>query len=99
MSCRDARVPTTRGFEAGRPHVDAAKPPRSTTEHQIASQRRTVLHSARTGQVPGRRLCKHRSVDQETLDFYATPGRFTTLDDDSLCSADIQEVVRVVQGL
>jgi len=38
-------------------------------------------------------------VDQETLDFYATPGRFTTLDDSEFSSGDIREVVDVVQGL
>jgi Transglutaminase-like superfamily len=38
-------------------------------------------------------------VDQETLDFYATPGRFTILEDRELGSGDIREVVDVVQGL
>jgi hypothetical protein len=37
-------------------------------------------------------------VDQ-TLDFYATPGRFTTLEDVDFSSDDAREVVRVVQGL
>ena len=35
----------------------------------------------------------------QTFDFYATPGRFTTLADDDFASSDIHEVVRVVQGL
>ncbi len=38
-------------------------------------------------------------MDQETLDFYATPGRFTALDDGELRAGDIREVVDVVQGL
>ncbi len=38
-------------------------------------------------------------MDQETFDFYATPGRFTALDDSDLCSGDLREVVDVVQGL
>ena len=38
-------------------------------------------------------------MDQETLDFYATPGRFTVIDDKDFSSDDIREVVRVVQGL
>ena len=38
-------------------------------------------------------------MDQEALDFYATPGRFTRLDDSEFSSSDIREVVEVVQGL
>ena len=38
-------------------------------------------------------------VDQGTLDFYATPGRFTTLGDGDFSSGAIAEVVEVVQGL
>jgi hypothetical protein len=38
-------------------------------------------------------------VDQQSLEFYATPGRFTVLDDDDFLSADVREVVEVVQGL
>src|SRR5437763_15460164 len=37
-------------------------------------------------------------VDQ-TLDFYATPGRFTVLEDCDFSSDDVREVVGVVQGL
>jgi hypothetical protein len=37
-------------------------------------------------------------VDQ-TLDFYATPGRFTVLEDSDFSSDDVREVVGVVQGL
>jgi hypothetical protein len=35
---------------------------------------------------------QHRCVDQEALDFYATPGRFTRLDDSEFSSGDIREV-------
>ena len=38
-------------------------------------------------------------MDQEVLDFYATPGRFTTLDSSDFSSDDVREVVEVVQGL
>lgn len=40
-------------------------------------------------------------MNAESLEFYATPGRFTTLSGDqlALASADIGEVVDVVQGL
>jgi hypothetical protein len=38
-------------------------------------------------------------MDQETLHFYATPGRFTTLEDGCFSSSDIRTVVEVVQGL
>jgi hypothetical protein len=38
-------------------------------------------------------------VEPEVLDFYATPGRFTTLADDDFSSDDICKVVEVVQGL
>jgi hypothetical protein len=38
-------------------------------------------------------------VDRELLDFYATPGRFTALDEPALASGNIEEVVGVVQGL
>lgn len=33
------------------------------------------------------------------LDFYATPGRFTRLDESEFSSADLREIVDVVQGL
>ena len=38
-------------------------------------------------------------MDHETLDYYATPGRFTILDDGEFSSDDVREVVGVVQGL
>ena len=38
-------------------------------------------------------------MDQETLDFYASPGRFTALEDGDISSGDIAEVVGVVHGL
>jgi Transglutaminase-like superfamily len=38
-------------------------------------------------------------VDPETLEFYATPGRFTRLEDAEFSSRDVHEVVKVVQGL
>jgi hypothetical protein len=38
-------------------------------------------------------------VDQNVLDFYATAGRFTTLEDGEFSSSDVREVVEVVQGL
>ena len=38
-------------------------------------------------------------MGREVLDFYATPGRFTTLGDGEFSSGDIREVVSVVQGL
>ena len=38
-------------------------------------------------------------MQQEAIDFYATPGRFTRLDDGDRGSRDIGEVVEMVQGL
>jgi hypothetical protein len=38
-------------------------------------------------------------MDRETLDFYATPGRFTILEDGDFSSGDVRKVVEVVQGL
>jgi len=38
-------------------------------------------------------------VNQAALEFYATPGRFTTLAEGEWSSGDIREVVEVVQGL
>jgi hypothetical protein len=38
-------------------------------------------------------------VDEDILEFYASPGRFTLLEDGDFSSADIREVVEVVQGL
>lgn len=38
-------------------------------------------------------------MDQETLDFYAAPGRFTKLGDIEFSSSDIHKVVDIVQGL
>ena len=38
-------------------------------------------------------------MDRELLDFYASPGRFTTLDEPALALSSIDEVVAVVQGL
>jgi Transglutaminase-like superfamily len=38
-------------------------------------------------------------VNQEALEFYATPGRFTTLENGDFSSGDIRKVVEVVQGL
>jgi hypothetical protein len=38
-------------------------------------------------------------VDQATLEFYATPGRFTVLTDGEFSADDVREVVEVVQGL
>jgi hypothetical protein len=46
-----------------------------------------------------RRACHPGDVDREILDFYATPGRFTVVDDGEVSSRDIREVVGVVQGL
>lgn len=40
-----------------------------------------------------------RSVNQQALDFYATPGPFTTLTGPAFMLSDIREVVAVVQGL
>jgi hypothetical protein len=42
---------------------------------------------------------EHWFVDRDVLDFYATPGRFTLLEDGDFSSADVREVVEVVQGL
>jgi hypothetical protein len=42
---------------------------------------------------------EHECVDQQTRDFYATPGRFTVLEDGDFSSANVHEVVEVVQGL
>jgi hypothetical protein len=39
------------------------------------------------------------AVDQAALDYYATPGRFTTLGDCEFSSDDVRDVVDVVQGL
>lgn len=44
-------------------------------------------------------LWEHQCVDGQILDFYATPGRFTSLDDGDFSSTDIRRVVEVVQGL
>jgi hypothetical protein len=38
-------------------------------------------------------------VDQATLDFYATPGRFTMVGNCGFSSSDVHRVVEVVQGL
>jgi Transglutaminase-like superfamily len=38
-------------------------------------------------------------MSEDVLDFYATPGRFTTLDDGDVGSPDIERVVEIVQGL
>jgi hypothetical protein len=38
-------------------------------------------------------------VDQATLEFYATPGRFTMLGEYELSTRDVREVVDIVQGL
>ena len=38
-------------------------------------------------------------MNQETLAYYAAPGRFTTLEDGDYSSDDVREVVEVVQGL
>lgn len=38
-------------------------------------------------------------MDKEILDFYATPGRFTMLEDGEFSSSDVRKVVEVVQGL
>ena len=40
-----------------------------------------------------------RDETQQALEFYATPGRFTTLGPDAFASDDINRVVEVVQGL
>jgi hypothetical protein len=40
-----------------------------------------------------------RDETQHALEFYATPGRFTTLGPDAFASGDINRVVEVVQGL
>lgn len=40
-----------------------------------------------------------RAVTQDALEFYATPGRFTTLGRGEFASGDIDRVVEVVQGL
>ena len=38
-------------------------------------------------------------MNREALNFYATPGRFTTLADGEFASGDVREVVDVVQGV
>ena len=38
-------------------------------------------------------------MDQGPLEFYATPGRFTILEDGDFASSDVREVVAVVQGV
>jgi hypothetical protein len=38
-------------------------------------------------------------VDQAVLDYYATPGRFTTIEDCDVASGDVRHVVELVQGL
>lgn len=45
------------------------------------------------------RLCEHWPVNLEALDYYAAPGRFTTVDDAEQPGGDIGEVVATVQGL
>jgi hypothetical protein len=42
---------------------------------------------------------EHRGVDHATLDYYASPGRFTRIDTGNFRSADIHDIVDVVQGL
>ena len=41
---------------------------------------------------------EHLNVDRATLDYYAAPGRFTTIDAEAGAS-DIREIVDLVQGL
>jgi hypothetical protein len=43
--------------------------------------------------------CEHFVMDDAVLDYYSTPGRFTTLVDDEVSSAEIRDVVEIVQGL
>lgn len=38
-------------------------------------------------------------MNQEALDYFATPGRFTALDDAEFSSDDIDEVVQVVRSV
>ena len=38
-------------------------------------------------------------MNQAVLDYYATPGRFTTLEDCGVSSDDVRDVVELVQGL
>ncbi len=38
-------------------------------------------------------------MNQAALDYYATPGRFTTLDDGELAPSDVRAAVEMVQGL
>lgn len=41
----------------------------------------------------------HAALTQDVLEFYTTPGRFTTLEGDGLGTGDVGRVVEVVQGL
>ena len=68
-----------------RPIVEGARTPRRCT-------------NLRSFAMSGQRW-EHRRVDPGTLDFYAAPGRFTTLRDGDFPSGAISEVVEVVQGL
>lgn len=45
------------------------------------------------------RMWDHQRMDQEVFGYYATGGRFTTLDAGELSSSDVGEVVDIVQGL
>jgi hypothetical protein len=45
-----------------------------------------------------RAACKHLVVDEAVLEYYSTPGRFTTIEDE-FSSAEVRDVVGVVQGL
>jgi len=38
-------------------------------------------------------------VNQAALDYYATPGRFTTLDDSEVSADNVHDVVKIVQGV
>lgn len=65
----------------------------------LLATRTGTSRSAHRRKTDNRVLWKYLGVDQEVLDFYARPGRFTTLAPGEFSSDDIRKVVEVVQGL
>src|SRR5436190_177530 len=84
------RTPDRRQRTSHGQHVWGAcgKPPRSR-----------YVASGGVGANLYRRPWQHERVDHESLEYYATPGRFTILDGRDFSSDNVREVVEVVQGL
>lgn len=71
---------------------------RNTRESYAPAQDRHLLTTWTRRRESGQ-LWERLAVNQDTLDYYAAPGRFTTLGDGDFPSGAIGEVVAVVQGL